>query len=89
MSVFSSNKHLYVQVIDDTKGVTIASMSNTGKENGTLPNSVEGAAKIGEAVGKKLKEMKIESVAFDRNGFLYHGKIKAIAEGARKAGLKF
>ncbi len=89
MSVFRSNKHLYVQVIDDTKGVTLAAISTLEKEYSALKNRVEDAAKLGEAMGKRLKEKNIDKVVFDRNGFLYHGIVKAIADGARKAGVEF
>ncbi len=89
MSVFKSNKHMYVQVIDDTVGKTIVSASNVEAEFKSLRNSVENAEKIGQAVGERLLAKKIDTVVFDRNGFLYHGIIKSIADGARKAGLKF
>ncbi len=89
MSVYRSNKHLYVQVIDDTTGVTIASASNLDVELKALKNNVADAVKIGEAIGQKLVEKKIEAVVFDRNGYLYHGIVKSIADGARKSGLKF
>ncbi|MBN2861195.1 MAG: 50S ribosomal protein L18 [Sphaerochaetaceae bacterium] len=89
MSVFRSNAHIYVQVIDDSKGHTIVSASSVEKELKELKNTVEGGAKLGEIVGKRLLEKKIESVVFDRNGYLFHGVVKSIADGARKAGVKF
>jgi large subunit ribosomal protein L18 len=89
MSVFRSNKHMYVQAIDDATGTTIAAASNLEKELGTLKNSVESAGKLGEAFGKRLSEKKLKSVVFDRNGYKYHGIVKAIADGARKAGIEF
>lgn len=89
MSVFKSNKHLYVQVIDDSTGKTLVSVSNLEKEFSTLSNTVQDAGKIGEAIGDRLKKAKISTVLFDRNGFLYHGVVKAVAEGARKAGIVF
>lgn len=89
MSVFKSNKHLYVQVIDDLAGATLASASNLEKENKSLKTNVEDAAKLGEIIAKRCKEKNIETVVFDRNGFLYHGVVKSLADGARKAGMKF
>ncbi|MCF7940951.1 MAG: 50S ribosomal protein L18 [Spirochaetia bacterium] len=89
LTVFRSNKHVYVQVIDDTKGVTIASASNIEAEFKGLKNNVADAEKIGQAIGERLAAKKIEAVVFDRNGYLYHGIVKSIADGARKSGLKF
>ena len=89
MSVFRSNKHVYVQVIDDSTGVSIVSASNVEAEFKGLKNNVENAEKIGEAIGKRLLAKKIKTVVFDRNGYLYHGIVKSIADGARKSGLKF
>jgi large subunit ribosomal protein L18 len=85
LCVFRSNKALSVQAIDDVKGVTLASASTL--EN--LKNTVDGGLQIGEVAGKRLIEKGIKTVVFDRNGYLYHGKVKAIAEGARKAGIAF
>ena len=89
MTVFRSNRHTYVQVIDDDSGRTIASVSNMEKELRDLKNSVGGAAKLGEAIGKRLQEKKIASVVFDRNGYRYHGIVKGVADGARKVGIDF
>jgi large subunit ribosomal protein L18 len=89
LSVFKSNRNIYAQVIDDTKGHTLAAVSTQTEEFKDIKVNVEGAAKLGEALGKKLNELKIEEVVFDRNGKLYHGVIKAFADGARKAGIKF
>lgn len=89
LSVFKSNKHVYVQAIDDTAGSTIASASNVEADFKDLTNSVENAEKIGQAIGERLVAKKIDSVVFDRNGFFYHGIVKSVADGARKAGLKF
>ncbi len=89
MSVFRSNAHIYVQVIDDSKGHTIVSASSVEKELKELKNTVEDGAKLGEIVGKRLLEKKIDTVVFDRNGYLFHGVVKSIADGARKAGVKF
>lgn len=88
ISVYKSNKHLYAQVIDDHAGYTLASVANVG-ELATLKVTVADAAKLGQELGKKLKGLKIETAVFDRNGNLYHGVIKAFADGAREAGIKF
>ncbi len=87
LSVFRSNKQIYAQVIDDTTGRTLASASSLKIEE-KLPKK-EIAAKVGDLIAKKAKEAGIEKVAFDRNGFLYHGRIKELADAARKGGLKF
>jgi len=89
MTVFRSNLHMYVQVIDDEAGKTLISASSLEKELKGLKNNVEDAAKLGEIVGKRLLEKNIDTVVFDRNGYLYHGIVKSIADGARKAGVKF
>lgn len=89
MTVYKSNRYLYVQVIDDTKGHTLAAASTLEEAlKGTKP-TVEGGARLGELIGKRLKEKNIATVVFDRNGYKYHGVVKAIADGARKAGLDF
>lgn len=89
LTVTRSNLHMYAQVIDDVAGVTIVSASTMEKELKDLRNNVENAQKLGEILGKRCLEKKVETVVFDRNGFLYHGIVKGIADGARKAGLKF
>lgn len=89
MSVFRSNSHMYVQVIDDVVGNTLVSASSMEAELRGLKNTVADAAKLGEIVGKRLLEKNIDSVVFDRNGYLFHGIVKSIADGARKAGIKF
>ena len=86
MSVFRSNKQIYAQVINDLTGTTLASASSLGME--TMPKK-EQAAKVGEIVAKKALEAGIEKVVFDRNGYLYHGRVKELADAARKGGLKF
>ncbi len=89
MTVFKSNRSLYMQAIDDSAGTTLASISTLEKDlKGSRP-SVETAAKVGELMGKRLLEKNITTVVFDRNGFLFHGVVKAMADGARKAGIKF
>ncbi|MFA7103849.1 MAG: 50S ribosomal protein L18 [Dysgonamonadaceae bacterium] len=87
LSVYRSNKQIYAQVIDDITGKTIASASSLKLED-KLPKK-EIAAKVGELIAKKAMEAGVEKVAFDRNGYLYHGRIKELADAARKGGLKF
>jgi large subunit ribosomal protein L18 len=89
MTVFRSNRALSVQIIDDTRGHTLASISTLEKELRGIKVTVEGAGQLGEAMGKRLLEKNITTVVFDRNGYLYHGVVKALAEGARKAGVRF
>ena len=89
MTVTRSNKNISVQVIDDVEGKTLASISTMEKEFAALKPNVEDAAKLGEALGARLKDAKITKVVFDRNGYLYHGVVKALADGARKAGIEF
>ncbi len=89
MTVTRSNKNLSVQVIDDNEGKTLASISSLEKEFADVKPNTEGAAKLGEALGNRLKDKKITKVVFDRNGYLYHGVVKALADGARKAGIEF
>ena len=86
MSVFRSNKQIYVQVIDDDAHKTLVSASSLGLEK---TNKTEQAAKVGEMVAKKALEAGITTVVFDRNGYLYHGRVKEVADAARNAGLKF
>ena len=90
LSVFKSAKHLYAQVIDDTVGKTLASSSSVDKElKGKVKATVDGAKEIGKLLAKRAKAKGIENVVFDRNGFRYHGRLKALADAAREAGLKF
>ncbi|MBQ0120574.1 MAG: 50S ribosomal protein L18 [Bacteroidales bacterium] len=86
LCVFRSNKQIYAQVIDDLAGNTLVSASSKGIDEGTKS---EIAAKVGELIAKKALEAGISTVVFDRNGFLFHGRIKSLADGARKGGLKF
>ena len=86
LSVFRSNKQIYAQVINDLTGHTLASASSLGLEK--MPKK-EQAAKVGELVAEKAKAAGITSVVFDRNGYLYHGRVKELADGARKGGLTF
>jgi large subunit ribosomal protein L18 len=87
LTVFRSNKQIYAQVIDDKAGKTLATASSL-KLTGKAPKK-EIAAKVGEIIAKNAQEAGIQTVVFDRNGYLYHGRIKELADAARKGGLKF
>ena len=87
LSVFRSNKQIYAQVIDDLTGKTLASASSLGMDIKAPKKEIAG--KVGEAIAAKAQEAGIQTVVFDRNGYLYHGRIKELAEAARKGGLKF
>ncbi|AGT10230.1 50S ribosomal protein L18 [Paracoccus aminophilus] len=90
LSVHRSSKNISVQLIDDAKGVTLASASSLEKDLGVVgKNNVEAAAKIGAAIAERAKKAGVEEVIFDRGGFLFHGKVKALADAAREGGLKF
>lgn len=90
LCVFKSSKNIYAQVIDDTTGTTIVSASTLDKDLEVANGGNKAAAKIvGESVAKKALEKGISEVAFDRGGFLFHGRVKELADGAREAGLKF
>ncbi len=88
LAVFRSLNHIYAQVIDDTQGHTLASASSNEK-NGTNGGNVAGAKAIGKLVAERAKEKGVKSVVFDRGGYLYHGRVKALADAAREAGLEF
>ncbi|TKW65685.1 MAG: 50S ribosomal protein L18 [Paracoccus denitrificans] len=90
LSVHRSSKNISVQVIDDAQGVTLAAASTLEKDLGVVgKNNVEAAAKVGAAIAERAKKAGIEDVVFDRGGFLFHGKVKALADAAREGGLKF
>ena len=92
LAVFRSNNHMYAQIIDDTVGNTLTSASTLDKEVSKgleKTNNVEAATKLGEVVAKKALDQGIKTVVFDRGGFIYAGKIKALADAAREAGLEF
>lgn len=89
MTVFKSNLHMYVQVVDDSVGQTLASASTVEKALKELPRNIQGGGSLGEEIGKRLLAKGITTVVFDRNGYQYHGIVKAIADGARKAGITF
>ena len=86
LSVFRSNKHIYAQVINDKAGVTLAAASSLGFEK---MNKTEQAKKVGLLLAEKAKAAGVESVVFDRNGYLYHGRVQSLADGAREGGLNF
>jgi large subunit ribosomal protein L18 len=90
LNVFRSNNNIFAQIIDDEKAITLVSASSIDKElkieNG---GNIEAATKVGELIAKRAKKAKIEKVTFDRGGYLYHGRVKALAEAARANGLEF
>ena len=89
LSVFRSNKQIYAQVIDDSKGVTITSASSYVKDSTQKVNKTEQAKLIGKEIAENATKAGIKEVVFDRNGYLYHGRVKALAESARENRLKF
>lgn len=89
LTVYRSNKHLYMQVVNDDEGKTLAAISTLEADYKSLKPTVADAEKLGEAFGARLKDKQINTVVFDRNGYLYHGVVKALADGARKAGIVF
>jgi large subunit ribosomal protein L18 len=88
LSVFRSNKEIYAQLVDDVNGVTIASVSSRHKDI-KATSKIEAATAVGKAIAEKATKSGVEAVAFDRNGYLYHGRVKVLADAAREAGLKF
>lgn len=89
LNVFRSLNHIYAQVIDDTKGVTLVAASSLDKGFEGYGGNVEGAKAVGKAVAEKALAAGIKSVVFDRDGYVYHGRVAALAEGAREGGLEF
>ncbi len=90
LSVFRSNKYIYAQVIDDSKSSTLVQASSLEKEaDAKAPGNTEAAGKVGELLAKRAKKAGIKEVVFDRGGYIYHGRVKALAEAARDGGLKF
>ena len=90
LAVFRSNKEIYAQIVDDTTGVTLASASSRDKEiSGSKGTKSEIAGLVGKAVAEKALKAGVEKISFDRGGYLYHGRVKSLAEGAREGGLKF
>ncbi len=90
LSVHRSNKNISVQLIDDVQGMTLAAASSLEKDLGVVgKNNVDAAAKVGAAIAERAKKAGVEECYFDRGGFLFHGKVKALADAAREGGLKF
>jgi large subunit ribosomal protein L18 len=92
LCVFRSASHIYAQIIDDVNGQTVAAAASTEKavkDRGVFKNKIEQAVFIGALIGRRAIEKGIKQVVFDRNGFLYHGRVKAVSDGARKEGLDF
>ncbi|MBU7594010.1 50S ribosomal protein L18 [Metabacillus halosaccharovorans] len=90
LNVYRSNQHIYAQVIDDSNSVTLVSASTLDKDlNLDSKSNVDAAQKVGELVAKRAIEKGVKTVVFDRGGYLYHGRVKALAEAAREAGLEF
>lgn len=89
LCVFRSNTNIYAQIIDDENGITLVSASSLDKELNLKNNNVLAASKVGESLAKKAKKAGIENVVFDRGGYMYHGRVKALAEACRDNGLKF
>ena len=92
LSVFRSSKHIYAQVIDDDAGVTLASASSIEKDNRSQLKtgaSIDAAKTVGKLIAERAKEKGVKDVVFDRGGYLYHGRVKALADAAREAGLNF
>ena len=89
LNVYRSLNHIYAQLIDDGKGVTLATASSVEKDFGMNGGNKEAAKKVGEMIAKRAAEKGITEVVFDRGGYIYHGRVKELAEGAREGGLKF
>ncbi|MBD7939194.1 MULTISPECIES: 50S ribosomal protein L18 [Cytobacillus] len=90
LNVYRSNKHIYAQLIDDVNGVTLASASTQDKEAGIeATGNVDAAVKVGELIAKRAEAKGLKSIVFDRGGYLYHGRVKALADAARENGLEF
>jgi large subunit ribosomal protein L18 len=89
LTVYKSNRYTYVQAVDDSAGKTLAAASNLEKDQRGIGNKVASLDKLGALIAERLKARNITAVVFDRNGYRYHGKVKAVADGARKAGIRF
>ena len=89
LNVYRSLNHIYAQIIDDVKGVTLVAASSVEKDFGMAGGNKEAAKKVGELIAKRAAEKGITEVVFDRGGYVYHGRVKELAEGAREGGLKF
>ena len=89
LNVFRSDKHIYAQIIDDVAGKTLVAAATNEKDFGGYGGNVEAAKKLGGIIAERALKSGIENVVFDRGGYLYHGRVKALADGAREGGLKF
>ena len=89
LSVFRSNKNIYAQIIDDENGNTLASASSNSKDFDKFENKILSALEVGKQIAEKASKKGISMVKFDRGGYLYHGRVKSLADGAREGGLKF
>ena len=89
LNVYRSTNHIYAQVIDDVKGVTLVTASSTEKDFGMTGGNKEAARKVGKLIGERAKAAGIGAVVFDRGGYLYHGRVQELAEGARESGIEF
>ena len=89
LNVYRSTNHIYAQVIDDVKGFTLVTASSTEKDFGMTGGNKEAARKVGKLIGERAKAAGIGAVVFDRGGYLYHGRVQELAEGARESGLEF
>ena len=89
LNVYRSLKHIYAQLVDDVSGVTLASANSLEKGFDAAGGNVTGAKRVGELIAERAKTKGIETVVFDRGGYLYHGRVAALADGARSGGLKF
>jgi len=89
LSVYRSSKHIYAQVIDDKQGVTVAAASSKEADFSAKGGNKDGAAQVGKLVAQRAAEKGVKDVVFDRGGYIYHGRVKALAEGAREGGLNF
>ena len=89
LDVFRSNSHIYAQLIDDVNGVTLAAAGSNEKDFGANGGNCEGARKVGQLIAERAAGKGITEVVFDRGGYIYHGRVKELAEGAREGGLKF
>jgi len=89
VSVYRSNNHIYAQVIDDVEGKTLVASDDKALKLKKGLKGIERASEVGKDLGKKIKAKKIKGIVFDRNGFKYHGQVKALADGIREAGIKF
>ena len=89
LNVFRSSKHIYAQVIDDVNGVTLCSASTTEKDFGVYGGNCEAAKKVGQTIAERAKACGVTNVVFDRGGYVYHGRVQNLADGAREGGLEF